>query len=86
MSKRTKGSKAVSNGTSLSSDSLAVGTSSDGLIAKAEDRIYIDNSNPSDLKMTCDDAVERVSAKNIFPLAALDLLIPISLLFDHCRF
>lgn len=28
-----------------------------------EDRIYVDNSNLSDLKLTCDEAVERVSAQ-----------------------
>lgn len=61
MSKRTKGSKAAGNDIAPVSESLAVKTSSEGLTVKAEDRIYVDNSNPSDLKMTCDDAVERVS-------------------------
>lgn len=31
-----------------------------GDLPPAEDRIYVDNSNISELKSTCDDAVERV--------------------------
>lgn len=85
MSKRTKGSKGVSNGSTIpESSSLAVATSSEALSVKAEDRIYIDNSNPSDLKVTCDDAVERVSKEKQAPLLEIvDRLNPHTIC---CRF
>lgn len=53
-----KGATAAANGDS-DAGLLAAGTSI--LPSKAEDRIYVDNSNVSELKTTCDEAVERVS-------------------------
>jgi hypothetical protein len=61
MSKRSKATskkEAAGNG-SASSEVVAASTSL--MPAKLEDRIYVDNSNASELKLTCDEAVERVS-------------------------
>ncbi|UZJ55393.1 hypothetical protein CBS101457_004713 [Exobasidium rhododendri] len=60
MSKRSKA--AVRKGQPVNGDAVSslLGHNSNIVPAQAEDRIYVDNSNAPELKMTCDEAVERI--------------------------